>query len=84
MSTETSSEQTTKSAASIALAASEPDLFGQTLRTIAVLVGACVLFVGTLSTAAVLITSKAMGPSAHESSAAPDAPSPTAKKPLSI
>jgi hypothetical protein len=51
----------------------------------AVLVGACVLFVGTLSTAAVVITSKATGgtaPAAAE--AAKDANGAPAKKPLSI
>jgi hypothetical protein len=63
--------------------ADSSDLFGQTLRTVAILVGACVLFVGALSAAAVTITSKAMGasPSSSEvqemSSAAP-------KKALSI
>lgn len=36
-------------------------LGAQTLRMVAILVGACVLFVGTLSVAAVAITSKAMG-----------------------
>jgi hypothetical protein len=61
------------------------DLFGQTMRTVAVLVGACVLFVGALSVAAVAITNKAMGssPSAgqgevHDTSVA------TPKKPVSI
>jgi hypothetical protein len=44
--------------------ANEPrDLFGRTLRTVAILVGACVLFVGVLSVAAVAITNKAMGTS---------------------
>lgn len=43
---------------------SEPrDLFGQTLRTVGILVGACVLFVGALSVTAVVITNKAMGTS---------------------
>ena len=37
------------------------DLFGRTLRTVAILVGACVLFVGTLSVVAVVITNKATG-----------------------
>lgn len=46
----------------IRVGAHEPrDLFGRTLRTVAILVGACVLFVGTLSVAAVVITNKAMG-----------------------
>jgi hypothetical protein len=64
---------------------SPPDLFVQTLRTVVVLVGACVLFVGALSAAAVLITSKAVG-SASPSSEAHESPAPAAtpKKPLSI
>ncbi|MBX3212028.1 MAG: hypothetical protein KF850_08345 [Labilithrix sp.] len=42
--------------------AHEPgDLMGRTLRTVAVLVGACILFVGTLSVAAVAIATKATG-----------------------
>ena len=57
------------------------DLFGQTLRTVAVLVGVCVLFVGALSTAAVVITSKAMSPSQNTSV---HDTTPEAKKPLSI
>ncbi len=44
-------------------------LFAQTLRTTAVLVGSCVLFVGVLSVGAVVITNKAMGNSAQESGA---------------
>lgn len=68
-------------------ASASSDLLAQTMRTIAVLVGACVLFVGALSLAAVAITNKAMGSSTstsadqgevHETRAA--AP----KKPLSI
>jgi hypothetical protein len=34
---------------------------GQTLRTVAVLVGACILFVGVLSVVAVTITNRALG-----------------------
>jgi hypothetical protein len=46
----------------LAADAREPrDLFSQTLRTVAILVGACVLFVGALSLAAVTITNRAMG-----------------------
>ena len=60
----------------------ETDLLGRTWRTVAVLVGACVVFVGLLSTTAVVITSKAMGPGAHDVASSPD-PAP-AKKPLSI
>jgi hypothetical protein len=66
----------------------ETDLFAQTLRTVAILVGACVLFVGALSTAAVVVAEKAVGPSVSEgdrvkSSAAEPSP-PAPKKPLSI
>lgn len=35
------------------------DLFARTLRTMGLLVGACVLFVGSLSTLAVVVASKA-------------------------
>lgn len=83
--------QQAKSSASV-LASSSPvhtssdgDLYGRTLRTVAVLVGACVLFVGALSVAAVAITSKALGSS--QSAAAPGAVNDTrspVKKPLSI
>lgn len=61
-------------------------LFGQTLRTMVLLVGACVLFMGALSTAAVLITSKAVGPHGpgHDTTEARDTGSASAKKPLSI
>jgi hypothetical protein len=46
--------------------AHEPrDLFAQTIRSIAVLVGACVLFVGALSVTAVAITNRAMGNTAE-------------------
>jgi hypothetical protein len=43
-------------------------LLAQTLRTTAILVGACILFVGLLSAGAVLITSKAVGASPSSSS----------------
>ncbi len=61
-------------------------LFGQTLRTVVLLVGACVLFMGALSTAAVLITSKAVGPHSpgHDTTEARETGSASAKKPLSI
>ncbi|MBX3223931.1 MAG: hypothetical protein KF795_25685 [Labilithrix sp.] len=56
------------------------DLVGRTVRTVAVLVGACVLFVGTLSIAAVTVANKAVGePKASDVSetdtAAPKKPS---------
>lgn len=63
------------------------DLFSKTLRTVAVLVGACVLFVGTLSALSVLIASRAMATSPTSSEARELAPASTAvppKKPLSI
>lgn len=60
----------------------QPDLFKKTLRTVAILVGACVLFVGALSAAAVAITSRAFG--APASAAELSKPDATAKKPLSI
>lgn len=51
------------------------DLFGRTVRTVVILVGACVLFVGGLSAAAVAITSKAVStpPSAQRPQEAPPA-----------
>jgi hypothetical protein len=68
------------------VASSEGDLFGRTLRMIAVLVGACVLFVGALSAAAVVITNKAVGsptgPAAQGE--VKDTSSTAPKKPLSI
>lgn len=62
------------------------DLFGRTWKTVVVLVGTCVLFVGALSTAAVLIANKAVEPSHHaETTETPDAPAKVAaKKPVSI
>ena len=48
--------------AATSFAHGEPrDLFARTLRTIAVLVGSCVLFVGVLSVSAVAITNRALG-----------------------
>ncbi len=50
-----------------AITAREPrDLFARTLRTMALLVGACVLFVGVLSVSAVVITNKALDSSGRE------------------
>ena len=62
------------------------DLFGRTWKTVVVLVGACVLFVGALSTTAVLITNKAVAPRHSDTTETPaDAPAKTpAKKPVSI
>jgi hypothetical protein len=71
-----------------ALGGERTDLFAQTLRMVAVLVVACVLFVGTLSAAAVAITSKAVGSAgASASEVSHDSDGRTAaatKKPLSI
>lgn len=39
----------------------DDELFARTLRTMAALVAACVVFVGTLSLVAVIVTSKAVG-----------------------
>ncbi|MBX3191568.1 MAG: hypothetical protein KF819_31530 [Labilithrix sp.] len=61
--------------------AREEDLFRRTLRMVAILVGACVLFVGALSVVAVAITSRAVGGGAAEARS-PDTT--TDKKPLSI
>ncbi len=63
------------------------DILRRTARTVVVLVGACVVFVGGLSATAVVLASKAVAPAAHASPAdADDAKpaSPTTKKPLSI
>lgn len=62
--------------------ASEGNLARQTLRTVAVLVVACVLFVGALSVVAVALTSRAVGGGATEARTTDTAPG--AKKPLSI
>lgn len=66
------------------------DLFGRTWKTVVVLVGATVLFVGALSTTAVLITAKAVAPRTHSSDTTeplaaetPAAKTP-AKKPVSL
>jgi len=68
-----------------AMSGESRDLVAQTLRTVAVLVGSCVLFVGVLSVSAVVITNKAMGASGREKaeSAEPDDSSKSAapKKP---
>jgi hypothetical protein len=63
-------------------AGSEGNLARQTLRTVALLVGACVLFVGALSVIAVALTSRAVGGGATEARTIDTAPD--AKKPLSI
>lgn len=59
----------------------ERTLAMRTLRTVALLVAACVLFVGALSLVAVSVTSRALGvgSDARSSESAPNA-----KKPLSI
>jgi hypothetical protein len=61
---------------------SDASLVRQTLRTIAVLVGACVLFVGALSMIAVAVTSRAVGSGAKQADT--HEADPAAKKPLSI
>ncbi len=61
---------------------SEKALVRRTLRTVAILVGACVLFVGVLSVIAVAVTSRAVG--TRDAKEATSEPSPSAKKPLSI
>ena len=62
--------------------ATEATLATRTLRTVALLVTACVLFVGALSAMAVFVTSRALG--GHATQAATTEPAPNAKKPLSI
>jgi hypothetical protein len=85
-----STETTAQKKDLLSLGREPGDLFGQTLRTVILLVGACVLFVGALSTVAVVITSKAVGdPSSSHVSETDDkgtipAISSTAKKPVSI
>jgi hypothetical protein len=59
----------------------EQELVRRTLRTVALLVGACVLFVGVLSVVAVAVTSRAVKSGATEARTSDAA---TAKKPLSI
>ena len=64
---------------------SEPSLVRQTLRTVALLVGACVIFVGALSVVAVAVTSRALGASTSEARTTGDGEQgKNAKKPLSI
>jgi uncharacterized membrane protein len=62
--------------------ASERTLAMRTLRAVALLVGACVLFVGALSLVAVAVTSRALGGGASDARSSESAPN--AKKPLSI
>jgi hypothetical protein len=62
---------------------SDSSLARRTLRSVALLVGACVLFVGALSLVAVVVTSRAVGGRADAKEAATEASS-SAKKPLSI
>ena len=62
---------------------SDASLARRTLRSVALLVGACVLFVGALSLVAVVVTSRAVGGRADAKEATTEA-SPNAKKPLSI
>jgi hypothetical protein len=59
----------------------DDQLLKRSLRMMAILVGACVVFVGALSLIAVLITTKAFGGPKAENI---DTPTTTAKKPLSI
>jgi hypothetical protein len=58
----------------------EVTLVTRTLRTVALLVGVCVLFVGALSVVAVAVTSRAVGGTEARSTEA----APNVKKPLSI
>lgn len=44
----------------------EATLVRQTMRSVALLVGACVVFVGALSLVAVLVTSRAVGSGAKQ------------------
>jgi len=60
----------------------ESSLLRRTLKMVAILVGACVLFVGTASVLAILIVTKAVG--GAPKTELPQNESPTAKKPLSI
>lgn len=65
---------------SAALPSPERDLFTRTWRTVVLLVAACVLFVGTLSAAAMFVASKAASASPPPS----DVPDTGNKKSLSI
>lgn len=58
-------------------------LVRQTLRTMGLLVAACVIFVGVLSVLAVAVTSRAVGGGDAKSAEAKEAPA-ALKKPLSI
>jgi len=68
----------------------EPNLVRRTLRTVGLLVAACVIFVGVLSALAVAITSRAVnaggsGAQVTEAPGSPGGPGGAAgKKPLSI
>ena len=64
-------------------AADPGNLAARTLRTVVLLVAACVLFVGTLSAAAMFLSSKAASASSTGSSVAETRDTGT-KKPLSI
>lgn len=59
----------------------EATLVRQTMRSVALLVGACVVFVGALSLVAVLVTSRAVGSGAKQADSHEAA---KAAKPLSI
>jgi hypothetical protein len=61
----------------------DEDLTRRTIRTVLVLLGACVLFVGLLSVTAVVVTSRAVGAAQGTAAQATD-PAPSAKTPLSI
>lgn len=63
---------------------SQTTLTRRTLRTVALLVGACVLFVGALSIVAVAVTSRVVGARGDAKEAASDVSPNAAKKPLSI
>ncbi len=53
------------------------DLTARTLRTVAVLVGACVLFVGALSLTAVTVANRAVGGPAGHTTETSEVPTPT-------
>lgn len=62
----------------------ERTLVARTLRTVALLVAACVLFVGALSLVAVAVTSRALDNGSRGEGARSTESTPNAKKPLSI
>ncbi|MBX3233661.1 MAG: hypothetical protein KIT84_21180 [Labilithrix sp.] len=68
----------------------DDDLFARTWKTVVVLVGACIVFVGGLSATAVFVTSRAVAPASRSTSDESEAKTPapaattTAKKPVSI